>query len=469
MSHQGQRNSSFKFLAALVALVVLGISGVGFLVAASATSNLKHTQAFDAQSEAFPSDGGTNILLVGSDNREGMSKKDRKKYKVGLDDYGRQTDTIMIAHLADNGTVGMVSIPRDSLVTIPAHTSDGQSRPASKNKINAAYAIGGAPLLVNTVEQNTGVHIDHYAEINFMGFVSMVDALGGVPICVKKPIQDEKAGLNLPAGTTDLDGQQALAFVRARYFDPTADIGRMQRQQTFLGAMFKKATSPSVVLNPFKSYSFLRNLSGAITVDETMGRQEVFGLISQVGALSPSSITFKSLPVGEAFDEPGVGSVVTWKQPETDEIFALLKTGEPLAKSSSKSSAQTVEVAPAAIRVAVYNGTTTAGLATKVQNGLKSEGFVTVGVPSNSTTKTDGPVIIQYDPNYDTSLKTLQAALPGAETQEVPGLGKTFKVIAGPDFNGVTPVKVAGSSSSNGSNDSGNSDGSKSAADNVCS
>lgn len=467
MSNQGQA-SSFKFLAALVAVIVLGISGIGFFVAASATSNLKHTQAFDAQSNAFPSDGGMNILLVGSDNREGMSRKERLKYKVGLDDYGRQTDTIMIAHLADNGTVGMVSIPRDSLVTIPAHTSDGQSRPESKNKINAAYAIGGAPLLVNTVEQNTGVQIDHYAEINFLGFVSMVDALGGVPICVKKPIQDEKSGLDLPAGTTDLDGQQALAFVRARYFDPTADIGRMQRQQTFLGAMFKRATSPSVVLNPIKSYSFLRNLSGAITVDETMGQREIFGLISQVGALSPGSITFKSLPVGDAFDEPGVGSVVTWKQPESDEIFAILKTGEPLAKSSSKSNTPTVEVSPAAIRVAVYNGTKTPGLATKVQNQLKAEGFVTVGVPSNSSTTTDGPVIIQYDPNYDTSLKTLQAALPGAETQEVPGLGKTFKVIAGPDFKGVTAVKVAGQGNS-GSNSSSDGDGSKSAADDICS
>lgn len=464
MSHKSQGGSSLKFLAGLVALIVLGISGVGFLVAASATSNLKHTQAFDAQSNAFPSDGGTNILLVGSDNREGMSRKERLKYKVGLDDYGRQTDTIMIAHIADNGTVGMVSIPRDSLVTIPAHTTDGKSQSSSKNKINAAYAIGGAPLLVNTVEQNTGVHIDHYAEINFMGFVSMVDSLGGVPICVKKPIQDEKSGLNLPAGTTDLDGKQALAFVRARYFDPTADIGRMQRQQTFLGAMFKKATSPSVVLNPIKSYSFLRNLSGAITVDETMGQRQVFDLISQVGSLSPSSITFKSLPVGEAFDEPGVGSVVTWKQPETDEIFALLKTGEPLAKSASKSSAPTVEVAPAAIRVTVYNGTKTPGLGTKLQSALKAEGFVTVGIPSNSSTSTDGPVIIQYDPNYDTSLKTLQAALPGAETQEVPGLGRTFKVIAGPDFNGVTPVKVAGQNSGGSSSDS-----SKSAADDPCS
>lgn len=466
MSSKHQTGSTAKFLISLLALVILAVSGLGFLVAASATSNLNHTQAFDAQSNSFPNDGGLNILLVGSDNREGMTRAERKKYKVGLDDYGRQTDTIMIAHIADNGTVGMVSIPRDSLVTIPAYTTDGTSHSESKNKINAAYALGGAPLLVNTVEQNTGVHIDHYAEINFMGFVSMVDALGGVPICVKKPIKDSKAGLNLPAGTTELDGKQALAFVRARYFDPTADIGRMQRQQTFLGAMFKKATSPSVVLNPVKTYSFLNNLTGAVTVDENMGRQEVFGLISQIGALSPSSITFKSLPVGDAFDEPGVGSVVTWKEPETQDIFDLLKTGQPLAKSAGKSSAPTVEVAPAAIRVSVYNGSSTPGLGTKLQAALAEEGFVTVGTPSNSATTTDGPVIIQYDPAYDTSLKTLQAALPGAEVQEVAGLGKTFKVIAGPDFKGVTAVKVAGASS-NGSGGSGSEP--KSAADDVCS
>lgn len=467
MNSQIRTGNTGKFLIALLSIAILAVSGFGFLVAASATSNLQHTDAFNASNENFPDDGGTNVLLVGSDNREGMSRKERLKYKVGLDDYGKRTDTIMIAHIADNGTVGLVSIPRDSLVTIPAYTSDGTSHSESKNRINAAYAMGGAPLLIDTVQQNTGVHIDHYAEIDFMGFVKMVEALGGVPICIKKPIQDEKAGLNLPAGTTELDGKQALAFVRARYFDPTSDIGRMQRQQTFLGAMFKKATSPGVLMNPVKTYAFLNNATGAVTVDQNMNQQEIFGLISQVGSLSPSAITFKSVPVGQDINVPGVGSVVTWQQPEAQEIFDTLKTGAPLDKSSSSKSADstpTVEVSPGAIRVAVYNGTTTPGLGTKVQKALAAEGFVTVGVPSNSQTKTNGPVIIQYDPAYDVSLKTLQAALPGAQTQAINGLGKTFKVIAGSDFNGVTPVKVA--SSDNGA---GTTNKPKSAADDICS
>ncbi|MEI8080793.1 MAG: LCP family protein [Actinomycetes bacterium] len=451
MSHQqplGHRRTTalgrrpLLLTATLAAALILAASGIGYATATEVTNQVKHTNVFGSVSNRPASAGGENILLVGNDDRSGLTAKERRQLHVGQDDYGSHAEPIMIVHAADDGSIGIVSIPRDSLVQIPTYVSPkGTTVPAHRAKINSAYSIGGAPLTVSTVERNTGVHIDHYAQIDFLGFVNMVDALGGVPVCFKKAVTDEKAGLNLPAGVTVLNGKQALAYVRARYLDGTSDYGRMKRQQTFLGSVFNQAMSPKVLLNPFQLMSFMNGAASSVTTDTGFDRQAIWNLAARFRGLSPSALTFTTVPTTSE-QVAGVGDVEVFDQPKAGEIFARLNTGKPVVdQPKATPPAEAVEVAPANISVRVYNGSSITGLGTKAAKAFSAAGFRVVGTAQNSSARSDATVI-EYDPAYDKSLKTLQAALPNATTREVEGLGGTFRLIVGPDFTTLTPVVV---------------------------
>jgi LCP family protein required for cell wall assembly len=204
---------------------------------------------------------GTNWLIVGSDSREGLTEEEKAKLTTG-DTAGQRTDTIMVAHIPDNDTKPtLLSLPRDSEVEIP-----GQG----VNKINAAFSIGGAPLLVKTVEGATGLRIEHYAEISFGGFAGIVDAIGGVEMDIPAEMRDTKTGAVIPAGKQTLDGVQALAFVRMRYSEatPRSDLDRVVNQRKFIGALAGEIASPGVLLNPFTLFPVVGEMTDALTVDD---------------------------------------------------------------------------------------------------------------------------------------------------------------------------------------------------------
>ena len=180
-----------------------------------------------------------NYLLVGSDTREGLTKEEMKELRVGSTKTaaGGRSDTMLLVHISkDRSKAYLVSLPRDSLVTIPAHLStDGKSQiPDRQNKLNAAFAFGGAPLLIQTIESETNLKIDHYIEVSFAGFAGIVNALGGIEVCTKVDIDDPKSHLVLSAGTHTLNGIEAVKYVRTRDFDGRGDIGRMLRQEQFM-------------------------------------------------------------------------------------------------------------------------------------------------------------------------------------------------------------------------------------------
>ena len=214
---------------------------------------------------------------------------------------GRRSDTMILLHLsAGSDKATLISLPRDSYVLIPAYKdSKGRQHPAAHNKLNAAYDLGGPALTVQTVQIATGLHIDHYVEIGFGGFVKMVDTIGGVDVCTTKALHDPESGLNLKAGTSKLDGQQALEYVRARYVDPTADLGRMKRQQAFLGSLFRTALSTQVLLNPLKLNAFLGATLSSITLDTHLTRDDLLGLATRTKGLSPSNVVFATVPLSD--------------------------------------------------------------------------------------------------------------------------------------------------------------------------
>ena len=177
-------------------------------------------------------------------------EQDKKDLNTGSAD-GRRTDSVILLHTGANGT-SMLSLPRDSWVTLPPYVDPdtGRSYRATPDKLNAAFWLGGPDLLVQTVERNTGVHIDHYAEIGFAGFVGVVDAVGGVDMCLDKAVRDKDSGADLPAGCQTLDGSEALAFVRQRKQEAQGDLGRTRNQQKFLAALARKAATPTTLADP---------------------------------------------------------------------------------------------------------------------------------------------------------------------------------------------------------------------------
>ncbi|WP_436840258.1 LCP family protein [Streptomyces flavofungini] len=178
---------------------------------------------------------------MGSDSRDGLSEGDVRDLRAG-GGGGRRTDSVILLHTGAHGT-SMVSLPRDSWVTVPGRLAPltGKTKRPEGDKLNAAFAYGGPELLVHTVEKNTGLRIDHYAEIGFAGFVNIVDAIGGVRICLKRDIKDKKSGADLRKGSQTLDGRQALAFVRQWHQEREGDLGRSKNQQKFLSTLAHQA------------------------------------------------------------------------------------------------------------------------------------------------------------------------------------------------------------------------------------
>ncbi|MFF3495671.1 LCP family protein [Streptomyces sp. NPDC002795] len=296
-------------LTLLVVLVVLVAYGIGLYFWAD--SRLQTTDAF-SDYEGRPAAGaGTNWLLVGSDSRENLTPEQRKDLHVG-NDAGDRTDTIMVLHYGDNGPY-LVSIPRDSYVSIPGY---------GKNKINYAYSVGGARLLTQTVEQSTGLRMDHYAEVSFLGLVDVVDSLGGVEICVADGgLHDEKSGADFDAGCQTMNGTQALQFARARYSDPTGDLGRVKRQQQLVDAIAAKALSPGVLVPPWNLIPFMSASLDALVVDQDTG----VPALATMGVKMSDPAATTTVPVGSEPNVSGAGDVVMWNESEADQLFTALR------------------------------------------------------------------------------------------------------------------------------------------------
>lgn len=267
---------------------------------------------------------GTNWLLVGSDSRVGLTPEQEQELATGGEVGADRTDTVLLVHIPPGGgATTMVSLPRDSYVSVPGFGQD---------KLNASFALGGPQLLVQTVEGATGVHIDHYAEIGFGGFVGVVDAVGGVDICVEKPLKDPKAGLDLKAGCQTLDGGQALGFVRTRNF-ANGDLERVENQRKFFAALMKKATSPGVMLNPFRGVPLALNSAANFTVDEGDHLVDLVRLMWAMRGVSGGDGVTATVPISGFGSAPGVGSYVRWDTARAEALFAALREDKPVPDS----------------------------------------------------------------------------------------------------------------------------------------
>ncbi|WP_052869241.1 LCP family protein [Streptomyces niger] len=282
-----------------------------------------------------PEEGdGTNYLIVGSDSREGMSAQQKKDLHTGSAE-GKRTDSMMILHTGSNGPT-LISLPRDSNITIPQFrgSESGKMQPAmGANKLNAAYSIDGPQLLVRTVEYNTGLHIDHYAEIGFAGFANIVDAIGGVDMKLDKGFKDKWSGADFKAGEQTLNGQQALAYVRTRHAFAGSDLDRTKNQQKFLSTLAHQVASPGTLLNPFELYPAMGAGLDTLVVDKDMGPYSLakmfFGL---------KDVTSKGGD-GKSMNMPVSGSVggnLAWDMPKVKQLVNELKNDDPVTVTADQ-------------------------------------------------------------------------------------------------------------------------------------
>src|ERR1700761_4868042 len=296
-------------------------------------SGLLGTQPVDLHPQA------ENILIIGSDTRFGQGKG----YGSGL--VTDQSDTTMIMHIAANRQwAEVMSIPRDSYVAIPACTmGNGQMSAPHTFKINEAYALGnldgnhtdlGVACTIKTVEQDTGIYIDHFVVVNFTGFQNMVSALGGVEECNTQPINDPKSHLQLTAGKHLLDPKQALAYVRARYtLGDGSDLERIGRQQAFMSSLIQRVQSK--LLNPVAIYRFLDAATKSLTIDTKLGGATgLYNLASSLRNLPPKKVAFFTLPTYPRSEVvPTDTANVLWSQPEDSQTFTSFRNDVPASTS----------------------------------------------------------------------------------------------------------------------------------------
>ena len=304
-------------------LLVALLAWLVFLVAtpAHAWSTVTREDTTPTGDRPAAADGHT-YLLVGSDSREGLTAAERKAIGVGGDAKGRRTDSIILVHTpGGSGKPVLISVPRDSYLRIPGH---------GRNKVNAAYAIGGPKLLAQTLEQATGLPIDGYVEIGFGGFAGVVDSLGGVEVCVKRDIKDKKAHIDLKKGCQTLDGKNALGYVRARYFDPKGDLGRAERQRQFLGAVMKKAATPATVVLPWRWWNFTHTAASSVVVGEDTSLVDTSRILSTMRKVSSDEALSLVVPLSSTNTTTRAGSSVIWDDKRATSLFTMLREGTPI-------------------------------------------------------------------------------------------------------------------------------------------
>ncbi|MFF4094835.1 LCP family protein [Streptomyces sp. NPDC001834] len=314
-------------------LVVLAAAGVGSWLYRKLDANIRtdtsaaaELRAYERERPALVVRDAENILLIGSDTRAG----DNRAY--GRDEGGSQrSDTAILLHLAaDRESVTAMSLPRDLMVEIPVcHKPGGAATKEQFAQFNWAYQLGGTACTIRTVEKLTGIRIDHQMVVDFNGFKDMVDAVGGVEICLKQPVDDPDARLKLPAGRQELDGEQALGYVRARKsIGDGSDTERMDRQQQFLGALVKKVRSDGVLLNPTRLYPVLDAATKSLTTDPGLDSlKDLYGLVRELRDVPTDSVQFLTVPRQPYGPDPNRDELV---QPDAKRLFDRLRADAPV-------------------------------------------------------------------------------------------------------------------------------------------
>ncbi|MGH3901652.1 MAG: LCP family protein [Pseudonocardiaceae bacterium] len=440
--HHHRLRRTGKALVAAMAFLVFGVTAAGWTTTQWVDGQVRDVLALDPDSEAITDAdaqrGDENILLVGSDSRVGAEEEDDvgDTAMVG----GARSDTVMIAHLpANRSHMVIVSFPRDLQIQRPrcdvwdpvagSYTTRTDAG-ADVAKLNTAYQIGGPLCVTKVVQHLSGLAVTRFVGVDFHGFKSMVDAVGGVRICVERPLKDSRLGTIIPQrGYTTISGSTALNYVRARHVtgDPTSDYGRIARQQRFLSALLRQVLSPAVLLNPAKLRALITAVA-ANTVGENVDSSTLLTLAQSMEGLDPADVTFVTVPTTGTANEYGNEELRTR---DTSALFRAIIDGAELPGEQPPGTQP--PVTPKTQKVRVLNGSRVAGAATRASQVLQAGGFGVLEV--GKAAQLVDTTVIRYPRDQQAEALSLLAAIPQAALQ-VDQRAPTGSVVlvVGPDF-----------------------------------
>jgi LCP family protein required for cell wall assembly len=433
-------------MAAVLAMtLVVGVSLVAYAKYRGVIGSI-HTEKVTAAmlGKRPPYTAGLNILVIGSDSRAGL-----RGFGTGID--GSRSDTTMLLHVAPgHARADIISFPRDSMVPILACSNDGQghhgqqAQPGQLERLNSSFAYGGAPCLWKTLEQETGIRIQHFVEVNFSGFRSIVNDVHGVPVCLPFSINNAQSGLHLSAGKHVVNGQQALAFVRLREnIGEGSDTQRIQRQQYFLAAVMQKLKSTNLLADPGRIFSVVRDVAKSLTTDSGLDLTTMLRIATSMKSLNSSAVQFVTVPVVPY--PPNPAAELSWEQPQAGQLFGAIEADRslPAKMGRGKKAAKATPVAtvsPSKISVQVLNGSGVNQIAGQTATALTAKGFVVAGTgPAANYGFTSS--VIQYSTASELpAVNTLKAQIGGSvEVQQDAALGNgPITLTLGSSFTGLT-------------------------------
>jgi LCP family protein required for cell wall assembly len=436
-------------LGAGILILVLGVGAAAAIW--KLQGNIDTAELGDSVVKDDTPKGAMNILFIGSDSR------DLKTKEYGKGTGSQRSDALMLVHFSKGNTrIDAVQIPRDTLVDLPACKDTGSGAFAGGTNVMINSALDGGPACsVRAVETLSDVHVDHFVQLDFEGFASMVNALGGVNVCLDEPLVDPLAKLDLPAGKQKIKGKDALALARTRHaVGDGSDIGRLGHQQVVMSSIISQARSTSVLTRPDRLFKFVNALTKSITVDEGISSiSELTGLAKRARAVPDSGITFVSMPNGAA-PPPNDQRVV--KTDDADVIFAALKKDQemPVEGEDTKdagtgdSGTSTPAADPRSTPVKILNAAQTPGLGTSAQTSMTGLGYRVVAVTTAQKPATATRIFVDGTPEARKTAETLNADFGfDAEIVEQPIAGVWLilgsdRVEAGTDPVKPKPVKA---------------------------
>lgn len=331
--------------AASLALVMVALVGGSYAYYHSLRSDMdQHDLESVLVEEDRPEavDDAVNVLFIGSDGYEEDSPAYTQEFE------GERSDSLMLAHISPDDRASVVSFPRDSLVELPGCEPYGETDGTQPHHgmLNAALYHGGPPCVVQTIESLTDIRIDHFVHLSFASFRDVVDAIGGVEICIPEPMEDDRADLEVDAGDQVLDGETALSFVRARYeIGDGGDIGRIDRQQMFMAALANQVVSSEVLTSPRKMNGIAEAVAEHSATDQDLGLDRMVSLAFTLADADLSDIEFHTVPWFQAPHDP---NRIVWNEEEAEKLFTAVREGEPLPELMAADDAQVPREPPGA-------------------------------------------------------------------------------------------------------------------------
>src|SRR5919198_1405068 len=309
-----------------------------------------------------------NILLIGSDTRAGANAR----YGRGLAAEPPRSDTMILLHLSPGGEQAVgISFPRDLMVPMPSCKTHngGSTAPQPIAQINSTFTTGGAACTIKTIESFTNIKIDHFMQVDFAGFKNVVNAVGGVEICLPNDVNDNKSKLHLSRGRHVVKGETALAYVRTRHgLGDGSDLSRIKRQQQFLGSVANKALSAGVLANPGKLARLLNAGTKSLTTDKGLDVPSLLRLGQSLQGITSGRIRFITVPYGAYAPDP---NRVTLRQPAANAFFNQVRNDKGI-QDEAKTPAP--KVPPSRIKVRVLNASGVPGQAQRVADQLQQQG-----------------------------------------------------------------------------------------------